>query len=194
MVSSKVKMTFDRIAWSYSIISVIIVIITFISYNIIQQIPLGIETWLYWLFIIIAIIYPTVYVIRIVKKRSTLTRKVGDLLKNNEQISAYQAAKILEEPLWLVKNVFNKWKKKPGVVVKIGGDLIYFNKKIVNLIKELYQETEDLGKISLQLNKQKIVLKKSDIQIIIDELLDKGDEDVLLIEEERHGIKEKEDI
>ena len=194
MVSVKVKEWLDRIAWGYSIISIITVIVTFISYNVVLQIPLGIETWLYWLFIIIGVLYPTIYLARAISRRSGLTKKVGDLIKSNDKISAYQVAKLLEEPLWSVKNVFKKWKDKPGVVVKIGGEIVHFDEKVTDLIKKLYKETDDLGQISQELNKQNIVLKKKDIQIIIDELLDKGDEDVLLIEEERHGLKEKENI
>ena len=131
MVRAKVKLWLDRIAWSYSLISISIVLITFISYNVIGQIPLGVETWLYWLFIITGLIYPIAYVIRTIGRRSSLTKKVGELIRTNDRITAYQTAKLLEEPLWLVKTVFNKWKNKPGVVVKMGGEVVRFSDKIV---------------------------------------------------------------
>ncbi|MHA1797040.1 MAG: hypothetical protein ACTSVY_01220 [Candidatus Helarchaeota archaeon] len=194
MVSATTKMWLKIIAWIFSIMSIIIVIITYISYNVVSGIPLGPEVILYWIFIILGLIYPVVYSLRMLFRQTRLTKRVSEVIKNNERISAYQAAKLLEEPLWLVKNVFKKWRNKSGVLVKLGGELVHFDEKVVNKIKKLYKETPDLGKISSELNKQKIVLKKKDIQIILDELLDRDDQDILEIEESRSRSTIKEEI
>ncbi|MHA1783868.1 MAG: hypothetical protein ACTSVE_01590 [Candidatus Helarchaeota archaeon] len=194
MVSATTKMWLKIIAWIFSIMSIVIVIITYISYNVVSGIPLGPEVILYWIFIILGLIYPVVYSLRMLFRQTRLTKRVSEVIKNNERISAYQAAKLLEEPLWLVKNVFKKWRNKSGVLVKLGGELVHFDEKVVNKIKKLYKETPDLGKISSELNKQKIVLKKKDIQIILDELLDRDDQDILEIEESRSRSTIKEEI
>ncbi len=188
-----VKKWASRIAWAYSIISIVIVFITYISYNVFAAIPLTIQgVALYWFFIIIAIIYPISYLIYILLKKARLKKKVNDLLKNHNRITAYQASKLLKEPLWLVKNAFQD--TKSGVIVEISGDTVYFSKKIINMIKNLYKEHKDLGKVSTELNKNKVVLTKKNIRIILDELLDRGDSDIIKIEDKWHKTEEKEEL
>ena len=188
-----VKRWLNRIVWAYSVISIVIVIITFFSYNVFGPFNLTIEVAaLYWSLIIIGILYPVGYLIFIVKKQRGLNKKVMDLLKTHNRITAYQASKLIEEPLWLVKQSFKK--SKLGVVATISGDMVHFNNKIINTIKSLYKENKDLGVVSTELNKKKIVLTKKNIRIILDELLDRDDPDILKIEDKWHKTEEKEDI
>ena len=188
-----VKKWASRIAWAYSIISIVIVFITYLSYNVFGPYVLTIEVaTLYWFLIIIAFIYPISYLIYIITKQLNLNKKVMELLKTHDRITAYQASKLLEEPLWLVTNAFKK--SKLGVVAIISGDMVHFSDKIIKIIKTLYEENKDLGIVSTELNKKKIVLTKKNIRIILDELLDREDPDIIEIGDKWHKTKEKEDI
>ena len=189
-----VKKWASRIAWAYSVISVVIVIITFFSYNVFGPYELINEVVaLYWFLIIIAVIYPVAYLFYMITKQLNLNKKVMEVLKSHSRITAYQASKLLEEPLWLVKQAFKK--SKMGVVANISGDMVHFREKpIISTIKALYKENKDLGIVSTELNKKKIVLTKKNIRIILDELLDREDPDIIEIEDKRYKTEEKEDI
>jgi len=115
-----------------------------------------------------------------------------ELLKTHSRITAYQASKLLEEPLWLVKQAFKK--SKLGVVAIISGDMVHFSEEIINTIKALYKDNKDLGVVSTELNKKKIILTKKNIRIILDELSDRDDPDILEIEDQRYKTEEKEEI
>jgi len=188
-----VKKWASRIAWAYSIISVIIIIITYFSYNVLGPYGLTVEVaTLYWFLIIIAVIYPISFLIYMITKQLKLNKKVMEVLKNHSRITAYQASKLLEEPLTDIKSVFKK--SKLGVVAIISGDMVHFSDKIINTIKTLYKENKDLGIVSTELNKKKIVLTKKNIRIILDELVDRNDPDIIEIEDKRYKTEEKEDI
>ena len=183
----------SRIAWAYSIISVIIIIITYFSYNVLGPYGLTVEVaTLYWFLIIIAVIYPISFLIYMITKQLKLNKKVMEVLKNHSRITAYQASKLLEEPLTDIRSVFKK--SKLGVVAIISGDMVHFSDKIINTIKTLYKENKDLGIVSTELNKKKIVLTKKNIRIILDELVDRNDPDIIEIEDKRYKTEEKEDI
>ncbi|MHA1405271.1 MAG: hypothetical protein ACTSSI_16025, partial [Candidatus Helarchaeota archaeon] len=117
------------ILWGASILLIMIVVITFVSYNIINAMELTIiNVVVYTVLIVLGLIYPLAYFIYRIISHYQLKKKINALEGKYIKITDKQVAEITGAGLWEVRPFFRKWKS--GIIIEMN-TLTHFNQKFV---------------------------------------------------------------
>lgn len=176
-----VQLWTKRILYIFSIILLIIAFLLFLP-RIFQISLFPSYTNLIW-FIILTVAGLLILILLLsnsVIKKFRLKRIILKLLNASLSINDKELASKAHEPLWLVAPIFKKVANKKGILVSVSGTPTYFHQNFIDYFTKLYENYGDLGKISKEFaQKQALNISKEDLDIILDELIYRGNQKII---------------
>ena len=163
----------NRFLWFFSLIMVLVIAVTFLSYNIILEIELTIELGvIYTVGLVLALLYPSAFFIyRIILSRR-IKKKVNQLENKYLRITDKQVSEITDSELWKVRPLLRKW--KTGVLID-DDTLTYYSSKFIKDFLTFYGKEKNLGPLTkIIYEKMKISLSKNDLTKILEVLRQKN--------------------
>ncbi len=138
-------------------------------------------------FIILLLIGLTYLVIAVAKyliQFFELRNMISNAISKSITINDKELASEIQEPLWRVTPLFKKIAYKYGILVYFSGAPTFFHSNFIDHFIKIYENDGDLGNISSEFaQKHSMNISKDDLDIILDELIYLGYNNIIELAE-----------